>query len=763
MKVPWNSWFSENVSDDSLAVVPLAGGVIGSAPARNADLANGESTPEASTKVIDGSVSFSAVVSEQEMILANGAGDGSIDVPWTAPENREDGRSVSVTADRGGKAYYAGGNINETHYHPALARTRNIRASEITSIDERFVPPYSEEAPDAFSSALQRLVSCGLVILVGPEGAGRFTSAIKLLRSYADERSPEGSDEYKYQRVIPDWDVPEVHQIPAVGMHCYVLDMSESLAEVSGQDKTTSSEFASGLPALAQQLHSRRAALVILMKDELWRSNYAEETREFSFSLGLPSAVEVAKRTVLARAAESRIAWLAEPRISSRLTEFTLPREAARISDIIVESRDFDTALAALDSWNNSLLQWFKDNSQVERRTCLIAAAVLGPSEAMHIRRASDLLLKNIGHVAQDDCQLAGDGLTQQMFNIEAIQTPAGYDIEIGKPNFAEAVIDHVWDEYAGIRQSLIDWLFGIILERDPMATAQRIASVGTGIAIRHGNHGFLPYVAKLAKSNDGKHFDLALGMIDETVLHPAVGGKVRSCLLEWASSDDPSFMRLTAAACGGKFGAERTQQAMTRLSKVLSRSDLGLREPALLSLVRLFRQDELRIGVVESVFGWLTGKLPKGRLGSAARNEYKVAGVAAIKALASTQVKFATVGKFFDCIQSSASLEGDLAEVLVALARDSAEDASVLVNDWLNAVDDGIISADVVARVLTPLLADQLRRTVTHKVLSVGGRPGGIRSAILQSIFSDLSAGKHLGAISGRSGLRQMEQTDGE
>ncbi|MGC4786779.1 hypothetical protein ACLQ22_02875 [Micromonospora sp. DT178] len=758
MKMPWNSWFSEDVSDDRRSVRPLAEGVIGSASVQS-DRADKELTHEASTRGIDGSVSLSAADGEQEIILINGLDDEFIDVALTAPESRKDGRDVSVIADRGGKAYYAGGNINETHYHPALARTRNIRASEIALIEERFVPPSSDEAPGVFSSALQKLVSCGLVVLVGPEGSGRFTSAIKLLRGYADERSPEGGREYKYQRVIPDWDIPEVHQIPAVGMHCYVLDMSESPADVPGEDKATGSEFASGLLALAQRLYSRRAALVILMRDESWLSGYAEETRDFSFSLGRPSAVEVAKRIVSARATEPRIAWLAEPRISSRLTEFTLPREAARIAGIIVESRDFDTALAALDSWNNSLLKWFKDSPQVERRTCLIAAAVLGPSEAMFIRRASDLLLSNLGYVAHDDCQLAGDGLTQQMFNIEAIQTPAGYDIEVGKPHYAEAVIDHVWDEYAGIRQSLIDWLFGIILERDVIATPQRIASVGTGIAIRHGNHGFLPYVAKLAKSNDGKYFDLALGMIDETVLHPVVGGKVRSCLLEWASSDDPSLMRLTAASCGGRFGAERTQQAMTRLSKILSRSDSRLRDPALISLVRLFEQDELRIGVVESVFGWLTGKLPRGRLGSAARTEYKAAGIAAIQALASTKVKFFTINKFFDCIQSSATLERDLAEVLVVLARDAAEDASVLVNVWLNAVDDEIVSADVVARVLTPLLADQLRMTVTHKVLSVGGRPGGIRSSILKSIFTDLSTSKHSGAIDGRSVLQQLEQ----
>ncbi|RAO45773.1 hypothetical protein GAR06_03291 [Micromonospora saelicesensis] len=649
---------------------------------------------------------------------------------------------VKLYADRSGRNYYAGRDINETHYHPSTMRARPLDVEKIARLEK-----YFEWSPngqgDSLSEALAALNKRGAIAIVGPRSTGRSTSGQQLLMRLSKSSDSARPSKILFKKIVPDWDQPDISQLPSLPSHYYLLDLSGSggLASAEGgANERPDRSFGVDILDFGEQLRLKGSALVIVATKESWRDCQLVAS-EVSFELGMPSARQVAETHIALLGASSKSSWLDSPKLTKRLVDGVTPAQAVRVAEAVQRNADVYHAVAELESWKDQILQWFEAHTDVSRRALLVAAATLGASSPKAIRQAALLLRQLIGDSDQSDrCPLAGDGLLQQMRILEAAETPQGYDITAHRPKYDEAVLDYIWDQHAGMQAPLVRWMFQIITDGIEGVTPARIAAVGTGIALRHGNHGFLKYAEELANRNDSKLFNLALSMIDETVLDQNVGGRVRAQLLEWASSDSEPNGRLAAQACGQRLGIERTQQALTRLAKLLSRPSNQAHASAIKSLIALFRVEDLRLGIFETAAGWLMGNIPKGNVGNEARKAYREAGVAAFLALTSLAGDPSPARLLTEAVGSGTLDASRVTEVFSAGAQVS-DKIVAQINIWLDSVDNGYLDAVVVEAILGPALRISLVESVSYQILGGGGRRGGMRARILKEIMSQIAA----------------------
>lgn len=477
----------------------------------------------------------------------------------------------------GGSTAISANELNLNHIHTQSLGHQRIGPVEVSTATQDFVEP------ECYSSIKKQLFRRHVVVLCSERGLGQWTAALKLVSDLYEAKRNEAPliDTW---RLKPSGLEPRLNTIPRIKQHALILDLSDNTDKIeNGKDLRPKVSFAAGLKDYSEQLKLDKSFLIIIVSPQAWE--YCREAAyDETFQWTPPTAQSIITARLRGRLkCEERVSWLDDQRYRRLLENSPLipPAEAVRLAESIARAKEDDSgkdpkdiALDAFGRWSEHLRLWFRDNENVFDRAVLIAAAVLGKTRAQDIVDAAESLLASTGEPNSEKNPLRSPDLVEQLANTgAAIGDDDTVNLNEYRPDFDEAIVAHVWKQRPYLREPLKEWL--VVQATDKHATDQRRRRIAQVIARlgRRYNAGLsvVNFVTKFAE-NGPKHHDLAVEILDETVLDPTIGSYVRQRLLGWTSlRTTPVLLSLTAAVCGKRLGRERTDLALNRLAKILA------------------------------------------------------------------------------------------------------------------------------------------------------------------------------------------------
>jgi hypothetical protein len=518
----------------------------------------------------------------------------------------------TVVATDSARLIVAGGSVttNVTYHHHGT-----VASMPINYLVEQARADFVKT--ESYDTARKSLIDKNVVVLCGLRKTGRKTAALNLLREIRENAQQSGRPLVDVRRVLPTWLRPQTGALLRDAQHGYLLDLSDSLDKIDlsgNEDMRPDGQFGASLMEFSNTLTQKSSFLIVVTTPTVWE-HCAISARSITVEWYAPLAVDVA--TIHLRGdldCAGRVSWLGEEPFLSELRSATVaPGDAIRLAEAIARAQDTETGTAkdaALDEfrrWAKFLRGWFTKNSDVYDRVILIAAAVLGKARDQEIIDAADALLNEAGESDLVLKPLRAPDLVERLAKTEAeIGADHFVSLNATRPGLDEAVMDHVWEQRPKLHDNLLNWLVQLAIARGArLLDRDRIARVIAGLSLRREQGA--PRLMDFAREQAGKgpaHHDLAVRIIEEAVLDPALGPAIRNKLLAWTTVKDEVRLNLAAAVCGGKLGIERTDLALTRLGKILANRDAtpNVIHAAGRALSSLAAQDAIRPAVLDAV-----------------------------------------------------------------------------------------------------------------------------------------------------------------
>jgi len=647
----------------------------------------------------------------------------------------------SAEATGGSTAISTGiGDIDVNYYVHGFIRSKLIPESAIINSDTGFVHP------DGMETAQDCLRNSNIAILVAPRASGRGSAALWLLRwaqKELVEAAGTGSKLKAFRRLLPDWDEPNVEQLPAWRSHGYVLDLSDS--DEGGPDSWFARDL---LTRHSSQLKGAGSYLVLTVTPEMLEA-FRSGAVELIAELERPAARSVVKAHLEDRHCRSELTeWLKGEEFKSILASAMTPGEAARLAKAMVHAANQSERSAnneadisgrpsekvtdggrsaALDEfrgWSKYLRDWFRENEDVYNRALIIATAVLDKHAfPQQVIEAANSLLGYVGESTDPEKPLRAPDLVERFSRIQAELTEEFVSLTALREGLDEALIDHVWRQRPALHRNLVDWLADLATALGAPATRfKRITQMMVSLAKAQKSIDW-----KLIRdwaTTGGKHRDLAAEILNGTVLDPVLGTRVRRKLLDWSDISDGPLLELVAEICGGEFGRERTGRALKRLDNILAKNATPASVRAAQHALRtLASNDELRPKVVDAVHGLL-------------KTDRSPVSTAAFLALVERPADDDVVVKLLRDCNNNQDVFQTLTLGWQALRDLSSQKiVTATLNAWFDAVDNEVLPREIVMKVCLPLLRSDLDRTVTAEVLITSDR-ASVRQEILRSLL---------------------------
>ncbi|GGU47040.1 hypothetical protein GCM10010244_85870 [Streptomyces coeruleorubidus] len=438
--------------------------------------------------------------------------------------------------------------------------------------------------------AVSRLTSGGpaLAVIAGPAGHGKRTAAIRALWQVSlGERTGDG-EPLALKVIRPDWDKPEAPDIgslpdqPGTG---YLLDVA---AEISSWEKPD--EVAKALVSHAETLRNFASYLVVVADDHSWPEDESGTVgRVVVRAKNRPAPHRVATKHLeyLYRKPE-RARWLntatnAEGtamvgKAAHLLSDSSSPADAARLAEELAKTENSDeglkTAIAAFQQWRTQVVNVFKQTDPADR-ALLIATLFLSGDEAISIQSASHRLL---GKGPQDDVEviLSGPDLATRLRTIGANVTGRHATLD-HKPGYAQAVLNHLWQQRPDIHKHLLKWLDTITAPGEPGASRLvAISALLVELAITENDIKVIDQIRTWIDNGNSstEHRQLIAGVFAQAAEADTLGPKVRSRLLDWARVDTESVATVVALVCQSDFADHYPRQTLVRLRHILDRPE---------------------------------------------------------------------------------------------------------------------------------------------------------------------------------------------
>lgn len=209
-------------------------------------------------------------------------------------------------------------------YQRDLLRASGVQAEELQVVrSSQFVPN------DGLEGARMKIRQFGVAVLVGPDGVGKRTAALKLLAEFIDEGFG-GDTQNRLAELIADWDKPSTSGLPAAPATGYLLDLGGELLGLP-------EKFAKGLLEHASQLRDVQSCLVISVTPESWRE-CAESGSVIAQEIKQPDGLTVAERRLDALSdSPERLKWLGLGFVRAALPPHVGPADAVRLAKKLAE------------------------------------------------------------------------------------------------------------------------------------------------------------------------------------------------------------------------------------------------------------------------------------------------------------------------------------------------------------------------------------------------------------------------------------------
>lgn len=439
------------------------------------------------------------------------------------------------------------------------------------------------------SDAVSLLTSDGpaLAVISGAVGYGKRTAGIRALWQVSRAERNTNGERLPLKAISPDWDRPEtpdIGSLPDQPGTAYLLDVA---AEISGWEQPA--EVAQALVAHGERLRRIGSYLVVIADDHSWPEAASGTLgRVVVRAKSRPAPHRVAEKHLecLYRKPD-RIRWLnttLKPdgkgmvgQAAHLLSESSTPAAAARLAGDLAQAEDstegLNTALAAFQQWRTEVKAVFKDTAPADR-ALLIATLFLSGSEAIAIQNAS---LSLLGKGPQKDVEaiLTGPDLSARLGAVgaEVAGRHATFD---HKPGYAQAVLNHLWQQRPDIHEPLLKWLGTITAPSGPGASRLAVISdLLVELAITENDVRIIDQIRTWIGNGNttAQHEELIAGVFTRAALADALGAKVRTKLLDWAQ-DEERVAKVIALVCQGEFATHYPRQALVRLRHILDRPE---------------------------------------------------------------------------------------------------------------------------------------------------------------------------------------------
>ncbi|NED11785.1 hypothetical protein [Streptomyces sp. SID9124] len=436
-----------------------------------------------------------------------------------------------------------------------------------------------------------------VIVLTGPDGTGRRTTALRVLRE-------AGVEPKNLHSLVLDWDRPRTEQLPATPQHGFVLDLSNY--------SNLPDDFYDGLSSYQEEASTAGAPLVILATPATWRPRNRANIPRIEHVA--PPALDVA-RSHLKQLRAERLPWLEEASdLAQLLTSATAPDDAVWLAEIIADAEDNgqEEVKGEFEGWQKHLLTWFKDHAEEEHlrdRALLIATALLDGLPADVVMAAADQLFTQVKGKLPAGGALAGPDLETRIEIIEAARTEDdGLSLSAVRRGLEEAVLAHVWVQRPHLRGGLLRWASQITMPKGIAARYRpQVAEALTQLATGPGGQAVLGIVKEWIAADSEPQRRLAAGVLESTATHPGIGVAVRKYLYDAAGQErlSEALARTVAEVCAGRLGHEYPRVALTRLRILAGRGDQRGAQAVAEAVRDLAAEPDLRSLVLGEIIDW--------------------------------------------------------------------------------------------------------------------------------------------------------------
>ncbi|MFD0032110.1 hypothetical protein ACFVJK_28295 [Streptomyces sp. NPDC127172] len=598
--------------------------------------------------------------------------------------------------------------IHVTNYEMTLRHLRPHPVDRTSVLSETlFVEPQvrhdgdpSSDVPDV--STVEPMPNI-VRVLLGPEKSGRRTAALRML----DAMLPEGRRIFE---LFPDWEEPDVARIPCEPNTGYVLNLA-------GIQEQLGDTFQEQLHSYAQRAALRGTRLIIIGDDLVWHRTHdgRSDAPVAVLTIKRPDARKIAQRRISADPLRTaRVAWLHDSQgvFAGLLKGNEPPGDGVRLAEIVLQA-DSSRAPEARDrflDWPEQLKSWFagSDEGVAERRALQIAAAFLDGSPAVVVLGAADELLADseVNWPARVGGPLSGGDDTQRCAGADVeFEDDGTVSITRPRPGIDRALLRRVWRYRPQLVPVLTRWL-GEISKPGGVAEGclPRLAESVTYIAEAEGPATVLGLVSDWLLTGKARHVDLAVDVLGRLACDPQLGAAVRKELGAWAKqSSRPERQRAVVAVCRGELSTAYTSIALTRLRYVLDRARDPQTTGETVDVLRVLLQHPLLSArVLQALTEWAASADNDAPSREAFLRVFTPRGTGETWDLPSSLLTAAG--------RNGRTIRQILQNGLRTLWRrnDARTTAAVILGDWCDAADAGLLPADAVEEIVTVVFAEQ-------------------------------------------------------
>jgi hypothetical protein len=538
----------------------------------------------------------------------------------------------------------------------------------------RFVTPTGE-----WDAATVKLKEHRAVILRGQPGSGRRTAALRLL---LDLCAPG-----RLHDLTPAWEQPRVSLLPPMlPEHGYVLDMTEPA------ENWPEVEFGTRLLDRARQ---NAIYLVVITTDEAWSGRWTGGARAAEIRFESPVARQLITCQLRAAGAEHRLLLLNAEDFAEIWKSRPKAEDARRLAQLIADpaNRSAEQIAAEYGDWRDWISQSLP--SALDPRVLMWSCAFCDGGTRKSVLKMAEDLRRHLG-AERIDREVLLDPPASRRLEAASIQTHGDKVLlSPGQHGLAQAVCRHLWDEYEGQRAILTRWLKEQVTAL-PLRDARRVVNAVLDLVIRYRDDKLL---TAMRDTLTGERRPLAVEAFSKAALDPRFSAHVRSRLYTWLKySPSQELIDVVAEVCGGQFGIQEPDMALTRLRLAAQKSQSGSFElgEAFTSLAMCHPAK-----VFAAIDGWLSAP-------SSSR-----AGINAFLGLALFEE-----GARVLCEKASPDDTGARGTVISYFHRAlgdpaSCETALSVITRWGNAAQHGRLDRELTIRILARALAPHLRDNV--------------------------------------------------
>lgn len=447
-----------------------------------------------------------------------------------------------------------------------------------------------EEWREARKTAEKALGRGDILVVCSSPGFGATTFSERLLA----EVTP---GHMEINRLDPgDWKKPTSSAIPQKARKAYLLDLRDP-----DYDRP-SREFVDDLAELGKWFCGMQSRLVVTIHDHLWQGQSSRARENLCLiRLQAPPSPYQLIRVHLENRDSSLLSILDDENLDSSFQGMTALKAQLAVETMVDTKSDLrsegiedpesvkEKIIEALDNHLTELDQLFgsKSTSQpggrkdevksplsLEDRCLLLALAFRKKSQFTQLERDSEKLAAKLtqksNQISKGQAEgrapvevLSGPGLRGRLLAINA--TPAPSDsAEFTQPNFGEAVIRYVWDNYSSIRSQIFDWLMDLAVEDED---AIELVSRRLSKLIRQTqNVAFIKdEISKYVDTDAGE--EVFSNVLAESVRDPHMRRQCERLLYNWSHA--LSFQSIVVDVCSGLLHTDRRDIALTRIRRV--------------------------------------------------------------------------------------------------------------------------------------------------------------------------------------------------